>query len=356
MTHLSTEFAPRPNLSYPFEKGFSPEHGVPYEVANGVFWLRVPLPISLDHINLWLLKDGDGWVIVDSGYDDPVCKEVWDKVFTEFCSPQSVKRIIVTHYHPDHIGLAAWLAHRCDCKIWITEGELGRYRSLVDRAGKDHTPEIKSFIQGLGFSEKKQDLYAGFFSVDEKPAEERVQRSDCEFITQGDELQIGDHSWRIVIGNGHSPEHACLYCAELETIISGDQALPRISSNISVYFNNPTEDPLTDWLESCARLRDTIPNDTLVLPSHQEPFYGLDLRMQQLIDDHHAQLNKLRTGIENEVTASSAHKLLFSRELDIVEVFLATSETLAHINYLLHRNELVKKTHDDQIVTYSLAV
>lgn len=355
MTHLSTQFAPRPNLRYPFEKGFSPELGVPFEVAPDVFWLRVPLPISLDHINLWLLKDGDGWVIVDSGYDDPICMEVWDKVFAEYCLPETVNRIVITHYHPDHIGLAAWLAHRCNCKIWITKGEFSRYRNLVDRAGEKNSPEIKSFIRQLGFSEKQQDLYTGFFKVDEKPADSRVQESDCEFMQLDDHLQIGNYSWQVVIGSGHSPEHACLYCAELETLISGDQALPRISSNISVYFSNPMEDPLTDWLESCARLRDTIPNDTLVLPSHQEPFYGLDLRMQQLIDDHHAQLNKLRTGIREDLTAKDAYKLLFTRDLDMVEVFLATSETLAHLNYLLHRSELVKKTRNDNVVTYSLA-
>lgn len=359
MTHsasqLSTQSAPRPNLRYPFEKGFSPAHGEPFEVADGVFWVRVPLPISLDHINLWLLRDGDGWVIVDSGYDDHSCRAVWDTVFDSFCSAQSVNKIIITHYHPDHIGLAAWLAHRCDCKVHITRGEFERYRKLVDRAGQSKSPEIKAFITELGFSPEQQALYNRFFSVDDKPSKDRVQHADCVFIADGDQFQIGDYEWRVVMGNGHSPEHACLYCPSLETLISGDQALPRISSNISVYFSNRHEDPLSDWLASCQRLRDQLPSNTLVLPSHQEPFFGLDLRMQQLIDDHVAQLNKLRIGLTKPTSAADSHKLLFERELSESEVLMATGETLAHINYLLHRGELTQTATNDGVKTYSLA-
>lgn len=157
------------------------------------------------------------------------------------------------------------------------------------------------------------------------------------------------------MGNGHSPEHACLYCAELGVMISGDQALPRISSNISVYYSNRDQNPLADWLDSCARLRDDIPADTLILPSHQEPFVGLDKRMQQLIDDHAAQLNKLRSQITSPVTAVEAHKILFERKLNEVEVLLATGETLAHINFLLATGELAREISPAKTAIYSVA-
>jgi glyoxylase-like metal-dependent hydrolase (beta-lactamase superfamily II) len=354
VTHLNIDPAPRPSLTYPFNRGFSPEPGKPFEVSPGVFWLRVPLPISLDHINLWLLKDGDQWVIVDSGFDDAVCLETWETVFDEFLEPELVSRIIITHYHPDHIGLASWLAHRCHCKVHITRGEFDRYRTIVDRATSDSSGEIKTFLQQMGFSDRLQKIYQEFFKVDEKPPEARVQEHDCVFIKADDELLIGNKQWRVIVGNGHSPEHACLYCEELGLMISGDQALPRISSNISVYYSNRDQNPLADWLESCARLRDTVPSSTLILPAHQEPFIGIALRMQQLLDDHAAQLNKLRLRLTQPMTAAEAHQLVFERELSDVEILLATGETLAHLNYLIARDEVVSHSSDDGRTRYAL--
>ncbi|MEM7358392.1 MAG: MBL fold metallo-hydrolase [Pseudomonadota bacterium] len=352
MNHLSTDFAPRPNLEYPFDRGWHPEPGQPFEVAEGVFWLHMPMPISLDHINLWLLKDDDGWTIVDSGLDTAACKAVWDQVFDGFLSEESVKRIVVTHFHPDHIGLAAWLAHRCDCKIWITEGEFRHYHAILNRDPEQHGKDVRKMVEEIGFEERFVKIYQAGFSVDDKPIESRVLEHMCHFIKDQDELVIGGRSWRVVMGNGHSPEHACLYCPELEVMISGDQALPRISSNISVYIINRHEDPLGDWLDSCARLRDQVPNDTLVLPSHQEPFYGLDMRMQQLIDDHHAQLNRLRLKMAERVNANQARSVLFRRELNDFETIMATGETMAHINYLLHRKEIDQAIAEDKSIQY----
>ena len=355
MNHLSTEFAPRPDLKYPFDRGWNPEPGEPFEVADGVFWLHVPMPIALDHINLWLIRDGEEWVIVDSGLDAPGCKQVWDKVFDGFLKPESVNRIIVTHFHPDHIGLASWLAHRCNCKVWITEGEFNHYQHIITRDPEQHADDVKDFIREIGFSKEYEKIYSKFFNIDQKSPKSRVQHGMCEFIKEHDELMIGGNAWQVVMGNGHSPEHACLYSEDLKTMIAGDQALPRISSNISVYISNRYEDPLGNWLDSCARLRDDIPNDTLVLPAHQEPFFGLDLRMQQLIDDHHAQLNRLRIRAAEPTTADQARQVLFNRELDDGETLMATAETLSHINYLWHRGELEKTRVENQPVQYMTA-
>lgn len=356
MNHLSTKRAKRPKLDYPFGDRWAPEPGEPFEVAEGVYWLRVPLPIALDHINLWLLKDGEQWVIVDSGFDDPQCKRVWEQVFSEFIRPADVKRIIVTHFHPDHIGLASWLALQCDCPIWISKGEFEHYQSVIGRDADYFATEVNDYLVELGFKAEEISPIAGFFSVENKPQEARVQASMCDYIADGDVFEINQREWRVVSGNGHSPEHSCLYCADLQVMISGDQSIPRISSNVSVYPSNRHDDPLGDWLNSCEKLRDQIPAETLILPSHQEPFVGNVERMQQLIDDHHAQLNRLRIALnDTPVTASQARRALFLRELSSVEILLATGETLAHLNYLLHRNEINCEIDADGVAWFSTA-
>jgi len=353
LNQLPTELALLPELSYPFGKRWSPEPGDPYEVADGVFWLRMPLPIALDHINLWILRDGDGWTLVDTGYDAQICKDVWDRVFESFIDPIQVKRIIVTHFHPDHIGLASWLALRCECPILISQGEFDHYHSIITRDREQFAIEIDKFIRELGYQADMVDQFTGFFSVDQKPEDARVQESMCEIIADLDEIEIDGRSWQVVSGNGHSPEHSCLYCEELTLMISGDQSIPRISSNVSVYPSNRHEDPLGDWLDSCKKLKLTIPDDTMILPSHQEPFHGNHTRMQQLIDEHHSQLNLLRLAIRAPITALQARHILFARELNTVEKLLATGETLAHLNYLVHRGEVSMHIDDQGVAQYS---
>jgi len=354
MSHTSTEFAPRPELEYPFEKRWSPEPGKPFEVVDGVYWLRMPLPIALDHINLWILRDGNGWTIVDTGYDAPECKAVWDTVFNEFMTPELVNKIIITHFHPDHIGLAAWLAHRCDCPILISEGEYNHYANIIGRDNTEFEVEAKAFVTEMGYPQRMVEQFMVFMLSDDKPAESRVQYEMCSFIKEGDLIDIDGRSWRIISGNGHSPEHACLYSTELNTMLSGDQSIARISSNVSVYPSNRDKDPLGDWLDSCQKLMDELPADTLMLPAHQEPFKGNHERMNQLIDEHHTQLNRLRVNMQSAMSPVEACSILFNRELNVIETLLATGETLAHLNYLMHRGEVSMQIDDLGVARYSV--
>jgi glyoxylase-like metal-dependent hydrolase (beta-lactamase superfamily II) len=177
-------------------------------------------------------------------------------------------------------------------------------------------------------------------SKEDKPVEARVQPHMCEFIVDGDVINVDGRDWQVVSGNGHSPEHSCLFNTELNVLISGDQSIPRISSNVSVYPSNRHEDPLGDWINSCQKLLKLIPNDTLILPSHQEPFCNNKARMQQLIDDHYTDLNRLRLAIDAPISPVEARAIMFDRELSLMDILLATGETLAHLNYLIHRNEL----------------
>jgi len=341
-------------LEYPFEERWSPVAGKPFEVADGVYWLRMPLPIDLDHINLWIIRDSnDSWTIVDAGYDSQECKDIWLQVFNQFLVGKTVNKIIITHFHPDHIGLAAWLLSKCDCPLLISAGEFNLYHDIHTR-DQTSTKQISAeFLQELGFDEQDVAQFMPFFLSEEKPQDSRLQKDSCTFIKEGDDIEIDGLNWRVVSGNGHSPEHSCLYSKDLKLMISGDQAIPRISSNVSVYPANRHEDPLGDWLASCEKLKLKIPNQTLILPSHQEPFRGLSERMQQLIDDHLAQLNRLRLAVHAPISPIQARSILFDRELNVIETILATGETLAHLNYLVHQGEVEMKIDSKGQARYS---
>lgn len=351
--------SPANALQYPFEKHWSPELAEPFEVCDGVFWLRTPLPMALDHINLWLLRDGLHWVIVDTGFDYPAAKQVWHRVFSEFVAVEQVSQIIVTHYHPDHIGLAAWLSHRCDCKVHISHGEFEQYRLMIDRDEHEFNELLKDYTREVGFSEQQAANNLVFMSAEQKPAKDRLQRNQVEIIKQGDQLDIDGSAWQVVAGNGHSPEHSCLYNESKGVLISGDQAIARISSNISVYPYSRMANPLSDWLNSCAKLRDNIPNNTLILPAHQEPFIGIAERMQALIDEHHAQLELLVEAIKKAakraINVSQACTILFDRKLSDTDLLFATGEALAHLNYLVLANKIEKQIDESGIAWYQLA-
>lgn len=354
MNHLRTEYSVKPKLNYPFEKRWSPPLGEPFEVVDGVYWLRQPLPMALDHINLWILRDGDGWTIVDSGYDHQACKEVWEKVFSDFLKPKAVKRVIITHFHADHIGLASWLAHRCDCFVWISRGEFNHYHDIITRDSVENTQTVDAYSQAVGFDQDTQRDFKRFFSADKKEDKKRVTKPICHFIEDTQEIEIDGLPWHVVTGNGHSPEHACLYCPQKEVMISGDQAIARISSNVSVYPKDMDANPLADWLHSCAKLQTLIPNNTMILPAHQEPFVGVSERMQQLIDDHMVDLNRLRVGLHSPLTVADARKILFDRELNMIDMVLATGETMSHLNYLCHQGEISVSYNAEGLAKYSL--
>ena len=339
-------------LDYPYGKQWFPEIGKPFEVLKGVYWLRMPLPMSLDHINLWLLKDSDQWIIVDTGLDSKESREAWERVFDEFMEPASIKYIVVTHYHPDHIGMAAWLHQRCKKPVHISRGEFSWYRRIIDRDASDFEQTFRRFAREVGLTEKAVETYLPMFAVENKAPGERLEKQMVSFMSEGDFFTIGGKEWSIVGGNGHSPEHCCLYCPELKVMISGDQLLPRISSNISVTTMNEFDDPLADWLQSCDKLKQLIPNETLILPAHQEPFYGAKVRAEQLIDMHKQQLQLLRDSTKQELDTIDATRILFNRELNAFERFMAISETLSHLNYLITQGDLHRNKHPEKRTKY----
>ncbi len=338
----------RGGLTYPHGTHI-PADGALLEVAPGIFWTRMPLPFSLDHINLWVLDGGDHWAIVDTGFPSDTNKALWRGLFEGPLAGKPVGRVIVTHYHPDHIGLAAWIAAKWQIPIDISRGEFLTARSLTLDIAERTPEEALRFYAAAGWPhadlEALRNSAWGRFSM-------AVHRLPVGYrrLKAGDELSIGNRRWTLVVGSGHSPEHICLFDADRHILISGDQVLPRITSNVSVYPTEPDADPLGEWLDSIERLKG-LPADTLVLPAHNEPFTGLHVRLDQLAADHHAKLSALRDFCARPVSAHECFATIFGKPIRPDELQMATGEAIAHLHWL-HRHGQVQRTEDGAVTRY----
>lgn len=336
-------------LVYPFGKKANPTPGEPVQVADGVYWVRFSMPMSLDHINLWLLEDGDGWTIVDTCLNISSAREQWETLFAGFMGGRPVKRVICTHLHPDHVGLAGWICERFDCELWMSREEFLMCRSLVGDTGRPAPDVAIRFYRAAGYDEEQLDAYRerfGSFGSAVSTLPDSYLR-----LQDGETILINDRYWQLVVGSGHSPEHMALYCPALKLLISGDQILPRITPNVSVFPTEPKGDTLKDWLQSSARIRDILPDDVLVLPAHEAPFYGLHVRLTQIIESHESDLDKLYQHLSTPRRAVDCFPALFKREITGSSVQLATGETLAHLNCLIGRR-LVQCERDEHGVDW----
>ena len=329
----------RARYDYPFAA--PPEPGSVLEVAPGVKWVRMPLPFSLKWINLWLLEDGDGWTVVDTGIPNSITKEHWRTIFENELGGKPVTRIIVTHMHPDHIGLAGWMSRKFQCELWITRLEYITCRMLVADTGREAPEAGVKFYRAAGWSQQEIDRYVDKFGGFGRAV---TQLPDAyRRMSDGDVISIGGRPWHVVTGCGHSPEHACLWAPDINVFISGDQILPRISSNVSVFPTEPEADPLKDWLDSCAKLKATIPTDVLVLPAHNEPFYGAHKRLDALIDGHELGMTRLLSRLGEPRRVIDLFTALFARAIDPDTLGMATGEALAHLNCLKGRGLIVSE-------------
>ena len=339
---------PGQGLEYPF--GLRPENGQVLEVVPGVLWARLKLPFQLNHINLWLLEDGDGWTVIDTGVRDEPTADAWKALLAGPMGGRPVKRVIVTHLHPDHVGMAGWLVRRFDCMLWMSRTDYLMCRSLVADTGQEAPKEGVRFYHAAGFTDEMLEMYRTRFGGFGKGV--YTLPSSYRRLVDREEIEIGGRAWQVVVGRGHAPEHACLWCRELNLFISGDQILPRISSNVSLFPTEPEADPLSDWLQSCAMLRDLLPEDVLVLPSHNEPFRGARTRLQELIDEHESNLDKLVVLCAEPKRAVDCFPALFRARITAGNYGMATGESLAHLNCLLYRGRLKKRTGDDGVDWY----
>jgi glyoxylase-like metal-dependent hydrolase (beta-lactamase superfamily II) len=348
MTRKRPDPAP---LEYPFAD--PPAPGAALEVAPGVLWIRMPLPFDLDHINLWLLRDGDGWTVVDTGLKTEETAAHWRTFIDGVLAPGKIKRIIATHMHPDHVGMAGWLARTQGAVFAMSREEYLMCRVLAADTGREPPQAAVNFYREAGWSDASIEIYRarfGRFGSQIHTLPETHLR-----LVDGMTLRIGDRVWRVVMANGHSPEHACLYCEKDKLLISGDQVLPRISSNVSVYPIEPEANPMADWLASIDKIRRAVAADVLVLPSHQNCFRGLHARLDELESSQHEALDALEACLKEPRRAVDVFEALFGRPIQERHASLygmATGESIASLNYLVSQGR-AKKERRDGVAWYS---
>ncbi len=318
------------SIRYPIET--PPEFGAAVEVAEGVLWLRLPLPMALDHVNVYALDDGDGWTLIDTGIGTAHGQAVMEAALAGPLAGKPVRRVLVTHHHPDHIGLAGWFrAQGAELLTPRTAYLMARMLALdvQDRP----VPEAMSFYTAAGASSE----------VLEQRAQERpfnfadvIAPLPLGFtrIEEGDRLTIGGRRWIVRIGHGHAPEHATLWSEDDHLVLGGDQLLPSISPNLGVYPTEPEADPVADWLASCQAFAPLAREDQLVLPGHKLPFYGLPTRIEQLTENHISALDRLEGFLVTPAVAGDCFLAIFKREIGAGEYGLALVEAFAHCQHL----------------------
>jgi len=348
-------------LQYPWNDTL-PAPGAAIEVAPGVRWLRMPLPFALDHINLWLLRDEvegrQGWTVVDCGVGRDEVKALWEQVFAGVLEGLPVLRVIVTHMHPDHVGLAGWLCERWGVALEMTMTDYATARLWSRRraeggasgGGPGGESAVAHFARhGLTDPAAQESIRgrSGYYPglVPSVPASFRR-------IMDGDRLRIGGREWQVIVGYGHAPEHASFHCAELGVLISGDMVLPRISTNISVFDFEPMANPLPLYLGSL-RKYGPLPGDTLVLPSHGKPFRGLHERIAQQQAHHAERLEEVMEACRQPCCAADIVPIMFRRKLDMHQMTFAMGEALAHLHALYFEGRLARATGGDGIVRFS---
>lgn len=334
-------------IDYPFEE--IKNDGSFLEVAPGVFWVRMPLPFALNHINLWVLKDGDGWAIVDTGLGLPEVQEMWIKALDQILEGRPITKVIVTHFHPDHLGQAGWLTEHFNAPLWITRDEwlMGRLLAMdASAATIANTAEYfrKADIEPE-YVDELQDRGTDYNKVVTLIPRQFVRMSG------GEDIDIDGKKWEVIIGLGHAPEHASLYSPALKILISGDQVLPRITPIIGVSPMEPDGNPLQLFLDTLVNFRH-LAHDTLVLPAHGLPFRGLHARLDYMYDHHIDRLRVLLEGASAPITGRQAVDILFTRKMDAQQIRLATMETLSHAHMLMEKGLMTRSARADGVWLY----
>lgn len=327
-------------IHYPHET--PPAKGTAREIADGILWIRLSMPLGLDHVNVYALREPNGWTVIDTGLDTKLNRREWAAVIKDDLRGDPILRVVVTHHHPDHVGLAGWFMAQ-GAELLMTRTAWLTARMLTLDEEPTPSPEAVSFWRGAGMDEallsKRLDNRPFNFCDTVYPLPLGFTR-----LEEGAVHRLGGRDWVVHLGQGHAPDHATLWCQDAPLVLAGDQLLPSISPNLGVYPTEPMADPVAEWLESCARFETMAREDHLVLPGHKLPYHGLPARLAQLSDNHHGALARLREHLRAEPrTAVDCFAPLFKRQIDDATYGLAMVEAVAHLNHLYHLGEVARE-------------
>lgn len=337
-------------LSFPIKTPPATD-GTLIEVAPGILWLRMPLPLALNHINLYLLRDDDSWMLVDTGIATDETRELWRKIVVDALVGERISGVICTHYHFDHAGLAGWLTDWLRIPLYMSYGEYYTVRTMA-QARSELSWQHREYFHQTGFPTEQLESVLAVINM----AHGFVSPPPTSFrrLRQGECLRIGGRDWQLLVGEGHTSEHIVLHCAQDHLLLAGDQLLPRITSNVAVLPGEPDGNPLADWLASLDRFAQ-LPEETLVLPAHELPFYGVRPRIAQLHAHHMQQLARLRQVCAGQpCTAYAATQVLYPHCKTPMDEMMAMGECLAHLNYLYRRDEVERQLDVDGCYRYRL--
>lgn len=333
-------------MEYLFDKQVEP--GELIEVADGVLWLTMPLPFELDHINLYLIRGEGGWVVIDTGIGTSTTKALWERIFKQLDGP--IVGVIVTHLHPDHVGLAGWIADTYNVPFYMSQTEYFTARAFAaGRNGATNDRDVQ-YYQRAGLDES---MIAKLTSGEGNGYSSVVSPLPISYIRlkHGMTLPLGGNEWQIIIGRGHSPEHACLYNKQKNILISGDHILPIITPNIGAYSTEPDANTLDDYLTTLPQFKN-LPKDATVLPAHKLPFIGLHERVDSLIAHHHEHLKALLNACEQPQTVVELLPVMFKRKLSSRNMVFAVAECLSHLNYLLNEGAISRTLNSKGVYTF----
>ncbi|MBN9002127.1 MAG: MBL fold metallo-hydrolase [Rhizobiales bacterium] len=337
-------------LRYPWETPPGPNEVI--ELRPGVLWLRQKLPFQLNHVNIYLLADGDGWAMIDSGFGNEETIAAWTALFEGPLKNFNITRLIVTHSHPDHVGLAGWIVERFNCPLVMSQVEYLQSVYHQNRGTEERKEAQRLFFRRHGMDESLTDKLLGrgqdyLKRVSTLPASYRR-------ISHGDEISIGTRRFKVITGGGHALDQVMLYCAADKLFLSADQVLSKISPNVSVWAVEPDQNSLGEYLASLASLTTTLPYDALVLPGHGVPFFGLKTRIKQLADHHEERCGMIAAACrESPKTSAELVPVVFYKyPLDAHQTGFAAGELIAHVNYMLNEGRLVVEPHTDGILRF----
>ncbi|MEM8789846.1 MAG: MBL fold metallo-hydrolase [Pseudomonadota bacterium] len=328
-----------------FPHGAPPAEGTARALAPGLLWLSLPLPGPLKSVNVYALEDSDGWTLVDTGIHSKRSVALWQSILDGPLAGKPVARVLLTHHHPDHVGMAGWF-HARGAEVWATRTAWLMARMLTLDEQDRPTPEALAFYRAAGVSPAIYDARAA-----ERPYNfaDVVAPIPLGFrrLRDGDRLTLGGRDWDLRVGHGHAPEHATLWSTDGAFLLAGDQILPGISPNLGVYPTEPEADPVGEWLAACTRFQDHATPDRLVLPGHKLPFTGLPARLGQLIDNHHGALARLAAHLAVPCTAEACFQPLYRRQIGAGEYGLALVEAVGHLNHLHQTGRATRTRRDD---------